>query len=176
MSFSLLIIIFAVLFAFVSQRNKVPYNCESSGSISLRYYSFNKYLFCISFILLAGWCFLSKTGDDMPAYVLYYSTWSWSDLLDFSVEIGYKLLCIVLRFVIKNPYIGLGLIKILCIALVFQSLYLLKDRLSLGFAVLAYVCILYVHSFHLLRIMIAVGLVFLGFSYSSLGKNKLPII
>lgn len=112
----------------------------------------------------------------MPAYAYYYSAWTWKDLLDFEVETGYKLLCILLRIVFRNPYIGIGVIKFLSMALIFQSIYMLRDRVNIGFSVFAYVCILYVHAFHLLRIMIAVGLVYLAYAYIIKGKQTHGIV
>lgn len=172
MYISLIIIILAVFFACISQRKRVPATHSNSNSIVIQYNYFNSYLFLISFFLLFILCFLSKTGDDIPAYVYYYSNWTWKDLLDFEVETGYKLLCLLLRIFFRNPYVGIGVIKFISLALVFQSIYMLRDRLNVGFAVFAYVCILYVHAFHLLRIMIAVGLVYLAYAYIIKGKKK----
>lgn len=172
MYISLIIIILAVFFACISQRKRVPATHSNSNSIVIQYNYFNSYLFLISFFLLFILCFLSKTGDDIPAYVYYYSNWTWKDLLDFEVETGYKLLCLLLRIIFINPYVGIGVIKFISLALVFQSIYMLRDRLNVGFAVFAYVCILYVHAFHLLRIMIAVGLVYLAYAYIIKGKKK----
>ena len=172
MYISLIIIILAVFFACISQRKRVPATHSNSNSIVIQYNYFNSYLFLISFFLLFILCFLSKTGDDIPAYVYYYSNWTWKDLLDFEVETGYKLLCLLLRIIFRNPYVGIGVIKFISLALVFQSIYMLRDRLNVGFAVFAYVCILYVHAFHLLRIMIAVGLVYLAYAYIIKGKKK----
>ena len=172
MYISLIIIILAVFFACISQRKRVPATHSNSNSIVIQYNYFNSYLFLISFFLLFILCFLSKTGDDIPAYVYYYSNWTWKDLLDFEVETGYKLLCLLLRIIFRNPYVGIGVIKFISFALVFQSIYMLRDSLNVGFAVFAYVCILYVHAFHLLRIMIAVGLVYLAYAYIIKGKKK----
>lgn len=176
MYISLIIIILAVFFACISQRKRVPATHSNSNSIVIQYNYFNFYLFLISFFLLFILCFLSKTGDDIPAYVYYYSNWTWKDLLDFEVETGYKLLCLLLRIIFSNPYVGIGVIKFISLALVFQSIYMLRDRLNVGFAVFAYVCILYVHAFHLLRIMIAVGLVYLAYAYIIKGKKKQGVI
>lgn len=176
MNISLIILIVSVVFAILSQRKKVPATDINSGSIAYRYYDFNYWFFILSFLSLMLLCFFSKNGDDIPAYVYYYSNWTISDLLDFSFEVGYKLLCFILRFIFKNPYIGIGIIKFLSIGLFFQSVYLLRNRINVGFSVFAYVCILYVHNFHLLRIMLAVGIVYLAYAFMVLEKNKAATI
>lgn len=162
----------AVVFAHLSQKTKIPVTDAGDGVVTYKYKEFSGGYFLMSFLLLAVPCFFCGTGTDMKIYVQLYNSSSFADLTGSIFEAGYVLLNILLKALIGNAYVGLGLIKVVSIFLVYRSLYMLKDRLSLGISVLAYVILLYVFNFHLLRMMLALGMVFLGLSYELLGDHK----
>lgn len=162
----------AVVFAHLSQKTKVPVADAGDSVIAYKYKKFSNGLFFISFLLLAVPCFLCGTGTDMKIYVRLYDNCGFGELTDSIFEVGYVLLNILLKALFEDAYVGLGLIKVLSIFLVYRSLYLLKDRLALGISVLSYVVLLYIFNFHLLRMMLALGMVFLGLSHELLGGHK----
>lgn len=162
----------AVAFAHLSQKTKVPVTDGGDDIVSHKYKKFSNGLFFISFLSLAVPCFLCGTGTDMRIYVQIYDNCSFGWLTDSIFEVGYLLLNILLKVFFENAYVGLGIIKVLSIFLIYRSLYLLKDRLVLGVSVLSYVVLLYIFNFHLLRMMLALGMAFLALSYELLGRHK----
>lgn len=168
------LLIMAILFAKSAQKNRVTTGREPD--IYGKYEQFQMLPFIMSFCILAGVCFFCKSGTDMPVYAEFYSSWRLSDLADLRFELGDKLLFILLHVFIKDPYIGLGVIKVLSIALVYKTLYVLRDKIQIGLAVLAYVALLYVFNFHLIRMMIALSLVFLGLAYELIGRRRKCIV
>ena len=162
----------AVVCAHLSQKTKIPVADAGAGVVAYRYKEFSKVSFFISFLLLAVPCFLCGTGTDMKVYARLFDSWSVEDLTDSIFESGYIILNILLKAIVGNAYVGVGIIKVLSIFLVYRSLYLLKDRLNLGIAVGSYVVLLYIFNYHLLRILLALGMVFLALSYELLGRSK----
>ena len=153
-------LILAVLTAYIAQIKK-------------RYF---KFWFFISFLILAVLCFCSKSGTDMVPYVYYYNTWGLEDLFDLQFEIGDRLLFYLLHGVIKNPYIGIGIIKIGSIMMIYHSIFVIRDKVNVTLSVISYICLLYIFNFHLIRMMLAVGIVSMAFSYEIIGKSKKCII
>ena len=164
-----ILLIIAIFLAEISQKNKT-YNREGK-SVYRKYENFYMLPFVLSFCILAGVCFFCKSGTDMSVYIKFYSAWTVSDFSDWKFEIGDKILFIILHRFIKNPYVGIGLVKILSIALVYRAIYLVRDKIKIGLAVIAYIVLLYIFNFHLIRMMIAIGLVFLALSYEITGKR-----
>lgn len=163
----IILLISAIIFAYFSQKNKTYKNNLFCGT----YENFFIIPFIISFFILAFLCFFCKSGTDMPIYVNLYSTWTLSDLFDLKFEIGDKILFIFLHIFIKNPYIGIGIVKVLSVSMIFKSFYLLKNRINICMAVTVYTILLYIFNFHLIRMMIAVGIVFLALTYEIIGKR-----
>ena len=164
--------ILAVIFAFLSQKKKVA-AADTGGEVTThRYEQFSNVYFMISFLLLAVPCFFCGTGMDMQIYVPLYESSTLSEVISSKYEPGYMLLTVLLKVFIKDPYVGLGLIKVASLYMVYKSFYMLRDRVQLGFTVLSYVVLLYIFNYHLLRMMLALGLVFLALSYEMMGKSK----
>lgn len=166
----------AVVFAFFSQKSKISISNSCDRVTVYKYENFSNVFFVISFLLLAVPCFFCGEGKDMYVYVQLYDNWSFEDLKDFGFEPGYVLLNLFLRFFFNNAYFALGIIKVLSIFLVYVSVYLLRDRLNLGFSILSYVVLLYIFNFHLLRMSLALGVIFLAMTYELLGKSKRTLL
>lgn len=165
----LLVLFWAILFAFLTQKKQgCVAGCSADG---LAHMTFSMPLFLLSFALLGLMCFFCKSGFDMPTYMEFYSTWSFSDLSSASIEPGNKVLFIFLRMFIKNPYVGIGMVKLLSIGMVYIALYLIRDRINIGLAITSYVLLLYIFNFHLIRMMLALGIVFLAFAKEITGKS-----
>lgn len=165
----IIVIMCAILCAEFSQNRKVY--TQNGIEASWNYSKFSIIPFMLSFLLLSGVCFFCKSGTDMPVYENLYLTWAIKDFGDLQFEIGDKILFVFLHTFIKNPYIGIGLVKILSIGLVFRSIFLLRKKINIGLAVLAYVVLLYIFNFHLIRMMLALGIVFVGLSNELLGNR-----
>lgn len=165
----------SVLFAFLSQKIPVSVPESNNSLINNQYSLFSNFYFTLSFLSLAIPCFLCGEGTDLYIYVQLYENWTLADLKYLNFEAGYIILNVLLHFFIKNAYIGLGIIKVLSLLLVYISLYKLKDRLNLGLSILSYVVLLYIYNFHLLRMSLSIGIVFLALAYELCGKTKTAI-
>lgn len=174
--FILILLFVAIAFAKGSQKQKYEVYDSKNGTRNYEYLAFRKSYFWISYLILAGICFFTRSGVDIPIYKYYYETWNFLDLQDLQVEIGYKVINILLHSIISNAYIGIGIIKLISIGLVFKAIYLLRQKINVGFGVFAYVALLYIYNFQILRMMLAIGFIFLGFSYEILGKRKTAVL
>lgn len=166
----------SVFFAFLSQRRKVTITDTCDTVNTNRYKSFFLPFWIVSFLLLALPCFFCGAGTDIHVYVQLYENFTFESLSDFTFEAGYVLLNIFLRIFFKNAYIGLGIIKVLSLFLVYKALYMIRDRVNLGFSILSYVVLLYIFNFHLLRMTLAVGIIFLALSYELLEMSKKAVV
>ncbi len=164
--------ILSIILAFLSQKNKTLALADCSNVTINKYQKFIVAYYVMSFLSLAVPCFMCGTGTDMPVYIDIYDNASLTTIMDSKFEPGYILMNIFLRFFFKDAYIGLGVIKILSLFLIYKSLYMLRDRVHIGFSVASYVVLLYIFNYHLLRICLAVGMVFLALSYEMCGKTK----
>lgn len=167
------LLVIAVLFARLSQKEVV---WDKKQYIYGRYKEFFLIPFLLSFCILAGLCFFCKSGTDMSVYVNFYCAWTVADFSDPQFEIGDRILFVFLHSLIKNPYVGLGIVKIFSIALVYRAIYLLRNKIKVSLAVSAYIALLYIFNFHLIRMMIAIGLVFLALTYELIKKRGKCII
>lgn len=170
-----LLMTLAITFALLAQRRKTLAN-NYANTYQYRYNYFHNRFYIISFLILGGICFFCKSGVDIPGYAYNYTNWSWSSLTDVSREPAYKILNILLSRVIPNPYIGLGVIKLLSLGLVFYSAYIVREKINVGMAIFSYCCLLYIYNFQILRLMLALGIVFLALSLEMNGKSIKCII
>ena len=170
-----LLMTLAVIFALFAQGIKSPAS-NNTNIYQYRYDCFHNRFYIISFLILGATCFFCKSGYDIPTYAYNYTNWSWSSLTDVSIEPAYKILNILLSRVISNPYIGLGVIKLLSLGLVFYSAYIVREKINVGMAIFSYCCLLYIYNFQLLRLMLALGIVFLALSLEMNGKSIKCII
>lgn len=164
--------ILSIIWASLSQKNKTLALADCSNVTINKYQKFTVAYYVMSFLSLAIPCFVCGTGTDMPVYIDIYENASLNTINDSKFEPGYILLNIILRFFFKNAYIGLGVIKVVSLFLIYKSLYMLRDRVHIGFSIASYVVLLYIFNYHLLRICLAVGMVFLALSYEMCGKTK----
>ncbi len=165
----------AVLLGCLSQKFKVPVTQNCNTVTKKKYQFFSVVYLAFSFFLLAVPCFLCNEGTDFPIYVYLYKTWTLADLKSLKFEPGFVLLCLILRFIFKNAYIGLGIIKVISLFFVYKSLYMLRNRINLGLSILSYVVLLYIYNYHLLRMALAIGIVFLALAYEVCGRSKVTI-
>lgn len=150
------IIFFTVGFAFISQN----YSMED-----LRYVKkFNTVAFVTSFLIAGTFIFLVKSGVDFAQYCKIYANSTFSSFSDLNIEPGYRLLNICMKVIIPNAEIGVSLIKLISLAIVFRSFYLLRDKIHVGIAILAYMVLFYFQSFDLIRIYLAGAILLHGYA------------
>lgn len=153
------IILICTCFAFRSQRI-----IASEGAIAKT--RFKSVPFIISGLL--AWVFLAFTniGVDYNSYymIAYRSSWETYNKI-ISVEPGFALLCATLKSIVgSNPDAVIFIMKSLQILLTFISIYMLKEKIDVGYAVFAFMTLVYLPSFYLISIVLAGSVVLFAMS------------
>lgn len=141
----LIIFIVSTVLGFMSQQRR------KDGT-----YKFKKYPFFILFVFLWLFFALNDVGADTIQYRLLYENVDDNNYW-FVVERGYWFLNFLLHQFIKDPLQGVAIIRTIQLFLVFVSFYILKDKISIGYAIMAYVSLAYFASFNLLRLSLALS-------------------
>lgn len=165
------VIVLSVIFAILTQREKVLLPCATLENQCYQYMRFNKKYFIASYLLIIAVVALCASSHDYLTYVQFYETWTFSDVLSTKFEPGYVLLNVILHCIIKSGVIGTAIIKIVSLTLVYCALYKLKDKINVGFSILAYDTLLLIYNFQLLRMMLAVSICFLAIAYELTGMR-----
>lgn len=162
------IIIGSTVLAFASQK-------ISWSSINNKYYCarFSLILFFLS--ALVAWLFLAFTniGVDYPNYIYIVRQETWETFSSiYSVEPGFGVLCLLLKFVCgSNSDAVLFFIKSFSVILYFICIFSLRKHISVGYAVFAYMALLYLPSFYLISMMFASSLIMVALTYAYLRKR-----
>lgn len=150
-----LIVFFSSLFGFMSQTNKAGRNNV-----------FKPIPYICSFIILLIFFAFNDVGIDTPHYRDYFDTYrSSSDIYTgiAAVEVWYQYLNIYLHYITDDSTTAIIILRTVQLSIIFYSIYLLRDKISIGFAVLSYVILYYFQSFNLLRSSLAGSLCLLSF-------------
>ncbi|MDO5558723.1 MAG: EpsG family protein [Oscillospiraceae bacterium] len=155
--------------AFISQKKEE--NTPEEAKRKLLYFS-------LSFILVWFFYVFNNTGTDLPVYINIYD----SSQLDpqwinaNGLEKGYRVINALLHLVIKDPYIGIGLLKTVQITLVYICIYIMRDKINLGYSIMGYMALFYFQSFNLIRLSLAGSICLLSFVLVYNKKYLLSII
>ncbi|MCQ2171309.1 MAG: EpsG family protein [Bacteroidales bacterium] len=150
-----LIFLLASKFAFNAQYKTV------NGNIVFR-----PHWFLICFLFLWVFFAFNDVGSDLPQYRLLFdeSKDGTSTYGTGLVEIGYIYLNYIIHLFTDNAIYGVAIIRTIQLAIVFFSFYLLRDNISIGYAVTAYVALFYFASFNILRSSLAGAICILNIS------------
>lgn len=149
-----LIFLLASKFAFNAQYRTV------NGNIVFR-----PHWFLICFLLLWVFFAFNDVGSDLPQYrFLFDESIEGTSYGTGLVEIGYIYLNCFLHLFTDNAICGVAIIRTIQLAIVFFSFYLLREYISIGFAVTAYVALFYFASFNILRSSLAGAICILNIS------------
>ena len=136
-------------------------------------YEFRTIPFICSFIVLWIFFAFNDIGVDTPMYrglyERYYSISSASNEYA-AVEKGYQYLNVILHIFTENGHTGVILIRSIQLSILYTSLYLLKDKIIMGYGIMAYIALYYFQSFDLLRSSLAGVICLLSFALTY--KNK----
>lgn len=168
--FYIVIIIVSSFFAFHSQ-----VVAEEDGKKKNK---LKKISFLLSFLI--PWFVIAFTniGSDYKNYYYIIDRLTWSNYNIFSSEEPImNVVFLVIRNIVQNTDITIFMIKTITIMIVYYGFYLTKDKLKVGYAVLAYLLLVYLPSFYLLTIALAAAIVYLAFILR-IYKNKktIPIL
>lgn len=136
---------------------------------------FERKWFFAACALLWAVCFFTNVGTDYPTYVHVYADNTWELVVrdtELQIEHGFRLLCYLMRFVIPNADLGLGILKTAMMALMLYAIYRMRNELHMGTALGAYAALFYYTSFSLLRFCFTSAMVLLAWVNFLEGKNK----
>ena len=94
---------------------------------------------------------------------VYYFDYEHDRMYNFDRSFSYLLL--FLHTFIPNPKIGLGIVSALTVALSMFSILRLRGRIDVPLAFFAYASCIYFYSYNYMRMLFAVSLVFVGYSF-----------
>lgn len=131
-------------------------------------YVFSMKKFVCLFLFLSFFYVFNDVGIDTDHYRTYYIKYATlQDLEDHigAVERLYQYLNIALHLFIKNERIGVGLIRLLQLAILFAALYKLRNRINIGLAIMGYIAFFYYDSFNVLRSSLAGSICLLAMAF-----------
>ena len=169
--FYICIMILSTFFAFKSQ----IYETDKNGEKCIKFK-----VGCLIVSFLIPWFVMAFTniGSDYNNYydIIDKLTWQNFDKF-FAEEAGMNLVFLILKIITNNVHVTIFLIKTVSISLIFMSLYLIKDHIKIGYAVLSYLLLIYLPSFYLLTIALSQAITFFAVVLRVYkGKKFLPII
>ena len=160
--------VFSSCFAFLAQ----PSRYRNTTKIKRFWYT-------MSFLLLWFFYALNNVGVDTEHYHGLYDMYSSIKDLEIGgrgIELGFQLMSVVLHFFTNDPYIGVAIMRSFQLFFIFWGIYLLRDKIKVGYAIMMYVALFYFDAFNLLRSSMAGSLCFLSFAYMMKHKTFLPVI
>lgn len=175
------IFVSSTLFAFLSQRSFAPTSLNLRKGIrsTINKRNTNLFFFFLSFII--PWFFISftKIGVDYKSYYDITEMLTWSTISKYSdLEVGFNFVLLTLKTITGNNYhVALFLLKTITIAIFYSCIFVLRDRLRLGYSVFGYLMLVYLPSFFLLSQCFASAIVLIAVTlYIKKKKILLPLI
>ncbi len=134
--------------------------------------------FLISFLIAWFFYAFGNVGADLTMYRSIYASAKFSDgwILGAGLETGYRVLNALLHSIVGDEYIGISLIKTIQIILVFASIWMIRDRIHIGYAVMAYMALFYFEAFNLIRISLAAGVCMVSIALLINKKTLMPLL
>lgn len=134
-------------------------------------------LFVLSCAIASFFLICTHIGTDYNQYIHILNYVSWDNLFSFTnAEPGFKLIWILLKPIIHDPNVFLALVKLIGILLAYITIWNVRDRINVGYAVLGYFCFVYFDSFNLIRMIFAVNICIFAYGQLMQKKNKSAII
>lgn len=142
---------------------------QKTKSIALK-----RITFSLSYFLLSVFYIFSKSGTDYVPYVRMFKYFKDLQSCTFSSEIeyGYQLINVLFNFFTSNPIYGICFIKFLIITLFFRGIFLFREKVSISYVLMAYVAVLYLQSFNVIRMSFACSIVVLSYYYIPINIKK----
>lgn len=162
----ILILFFSVFFAFLAQRKSIR---------GLK--GVNVFFFLLSFLIPWFFFVFNDISNDYEEYCYIYNTVSLDNFRGLWIEPGYALINAVLKLSVKDSVVGIVIIKTFIIALIFYVIYDYRFKIDVSLSVLAYLTLLYLDSFCMIRIHLAAALLLLAIAlYVNHGMVLLPLM
>lgn len=151
-----LIFFFGTFFAFKSQQ-KIHYG---TNTIKLGW-------FLASYFVLWFFFAFNDIGADTPQYRLLFENSDTNEMNYYTgaVEPGYIFVNYLIHFLTHDPVWGVAIIRTIQISIVYISIYLLRNRIIIGFAVMCYLALFYFGSYNILRLALASSVCMLCYAF-----------
>ena len=168
--FYILVILISTFLAFKSQ-----IEIEENGKRRLK---FRKIFFILAFLI--PWIVIAFTniGSDYKNYYYIIDRLNWNNYNKYvSEEAGMNLMFLTIRNIVNNTDITIFFIKTITMLLIYSTFYIIRDKIKIGYAVFAYLLLVYLPSFYLLTITLAASIVYLAIILR-IYKNKkiIPVV
>ncbi|MCF8019087.1 MAG: EpsG family protein [Vallitaleaceae bacterium] len=135
---------------------------------------FRKIPFYFSFCVLCFFSVFTKSGTDLQQYISIYNssnlTIQWI-LGGGTSEYGFRLFFATLHYFIKNPYIGIGIVKGMSLLIVYISVHRMRFKIDVGASILFYVAVFYFPGFNVIRLTFAGSICLLASVFLYENKN-----
>lgn len=169
----------SVFFAFLSQLDL----CKLKGIKGTKRQKqiecyFQRSCLFMSFFILWFFSAFADCGADRKSYQRIFLESSLASVFDGWQEPGFVIFNLVFKLLGDNPKIILIAISTVTLALVYCTLYDLREEINIGYAVLIYGSLFFVQSLSLMRIYMAAAILFWGVRYlkkEQLGKYAVVI-
>lgn len=168
----ILIFTMTSIFAFLSARNKtiIIKTVHRKRHINL--------WFALSFFTAWFFYVFADIGADFKQYLAIYNGASFTSnyFLFNTVENGYLAINAALNLLFKNPLIGVGIIKTIILICFFGGLYSLREKIHIGYSVMAFMAVFYFQGYNLIRLSLAAGICFISLILVYKNKKLLSLI
>lgn len=162
-----LIFIVGSFLAFKSQQ------VSDYGTLNVR-----KGWFFASFLFLWFFFAFNDVGADTGQYrILFeYSDTNQTNYYTGAVESGYIYINYLVHFITNDPVWGIVIIRTIQFALVYLAIFMVRDRIIIGFAVMCYAALFYFGSFNILRLALASSVCMVCYACVVRGYSKYLIV
>lgn len=136
---------------------------------------FRRKWFFGAFFVLWIFSFFGNIGADYANYTDIYANNTIALVINDTerkIEPAFRLLCYLMRYLIPNSDVGLGLIKTAVLAIGFYAIYRMREEIHVGTALGAYTVILYFTTFNLLRFCLTSAMILLAWVYVLQGEDR----
>lgn len=129
-------------------------------------YIFNRYLFWASFLILLIFLGFSKIGTDYDSYnYIFEKSITTSYWKRTRIEKGYLLFNAIIRFFTNNFYVFHFIWAFCMLYLIYSTIYKYKEYINPCWAILAYTTIFMFQSMNLIRMYLAIAIIFWGIRF-----------
>lgn len=136
-----------------------------------------KFPFILSLLFLWLIYAFNDVGTDIPNYRNAFHVYkTWNDCESSPFEFGYLYLNVLIHYFTDDSFIAIAIIKTLILYVAIWAIYRMRDKVVLGFCMLAYISICYFVGFSALRNSLAISISLLAFTYLLDNKYILSII
>lgn len=155
------VMFYAMMIAIISSTAFLSYRRDRLGR-----YVWRKHWFRISFVIAVLFLGLASCGADYTSYErIFNSSIDPSYWSETRMEIGFLVFNIICKLIFQEYWIYHIIWAIVMLSLIYSTISKYRRIINPGFSILAYSCIFMIQSLDLMRINLAIAIVFFGIRY-----------